>query len=108
MIPIAIALLVTAFPASAKYSEQWMTNSEITHAQSSTATARSDKSARKAPLRAAATTADDVDGWDSLSHVQLMVAVERAFNIRFATAELTGLANVGELADVIDRRRAAA
>lgn len=59
LIPIAIALLVTAFPASAKYSEQWMTNSEITHAQSSTATARSDNSARKAPLRAAATTADD-------------------------------------------------
>jgi acyl carrier protein len=50
------------------------------------------------------TTARDVDGWDSLTHIQLMVAVEKAFGIRFNTGELTGLANVGELVGLIARR----
>jgi acyl carrier protein len=50
------------------------------------------------------TTAKDVEGWDSLTHIQFMVAVERAFGIRFATGELSGLKNVGELARLIARR----
>jgi acyl carrier protein len=52
------------------------------------------------------TTARDVEGWDSLSHIQLMVSVEKAFGIRFNTGELTGLANVGELAQIIIGRAA--
>jgi acyl carrier protein len=49
------------------------------------------------------TTAKDVEGWDSLINVQLMVAIEGAFGMRFTTGEVTGLANVGELADVVAR-----
>ncbi|MGH7665043.1 MAG: acyl carrier protein [Gemmatimonadaceae bacterium] len=50
------------------------------------------------------TTARDVDGWDSLSNVELMVALESAFRIRFYTGEIANLKNVGELVDVISAR----
>ena len=50
------------------------------------------------------TTAADVEGWDSLTHVQIMVAVERAFGIRFRTGEMAALANVGELVHRIASR----
>jgi len=43
------------------------------------------------------TTADDIDGWDSLSHVNLIVAVETKFNIRFSQKELLTFKNVGDL-----------
>jgi acyl carrier protein len=49
------------------------------------------------------TTSADVPGWDSLMHVRLMLSVERAFNIRFKTAEVAGLKNVGELALLVSR-----
>ena len=52
------------------------------------------------------TTARDVERWDSLSHVDMMVMVEEAFGIRFSTREVTGLANVGALAQVIERKAA--
>jgi acyl carrier protein len=42
-------------------------------------------------------TADDIDGWDSLSHVNLIVAVETKFNIRFSQKELLTFKNVGDL-----------
>jgi acyl carrier protein len=48
-----------------------------------------------------ATTAQDVDGWDSLMHINLIVAIERDFNIRFTTREITRLRNVGDLMDLI-------
>ena len=51
-----------------------------------------------------ATTVGDVEGWDSLTHVQIIVAIERAFNIRFRTGEMAGLANVGELVARIAKR----
>jgi acyl carrier protein len=44
-----------------------------------------------------ATTAKEVEGWDSVTNVQIMVAVEQAFRFRFRTGELAGLRNVGEL-----------
>lgn len=44
-----------------------------------------------------ATTANDVDGWDSLSHVNLIVAVEANFGIRFTQKELLTFKNVGDL-----------
>ncbi len=50
------------------------------------------------------TTADDVDAWDSLSHINLVIAIEMAFNIRFALGELQALKNVGEMCDLIDKK----
>ena len=47
------------------------------------------------------TTADDVEGWDSLSHIRLIVAVEKRFNLRFPTSKVVSLRNVGEMADLI-------
>jgi acyl carrier protein len=51
-----------------------------------------------------ATVASDVDGWDSLAHVGLIVAVEKAFTVRFTTKEVKGLANVGDFIRLIERR----
>lgn len=49
-------------------------------------------------------TANDVDGWDSLSHVNLIVAVEARFNIRFSQKELLTFRNVGDLLNCIERK----
>jgi acyl carrier protein len=46
-------------------------------------------------------TADDVSDWDSLSHIRLVLAVSKAFNIKFTAAEVSRLKNVGEFADLI-------
>lgn len=51
-------------------------------------------------------TAKDVPDWDSLSHITLIVAVEQEFRIRFTTAEVAGLMNVGDLADGIRKKLA--
>jgi acyl carrier protein len=48
--------------------------------------------------------AADVPGWDSLSHVQIIVAVERAFGVRFRTGEIASMANVGELVSRVATR----
>ena len=50
------------------------------------------------------TTADDVDEWDSLSHVQLIVAIEKVFGIKFTSNEILSWKNVGELIDSIENR----
>ncbi len=50
------------------------------------------------------TTADDIDGWDSLSHMNLVVALEMKYKIRFALGELQRLKNVGQLAELIDKK----
>jgi acyl carrier protein len=50
------------------------------------------------------TTAHDVDGWDSLSHVNLILALESAFKIRFGQKELLNFKNVGDLVDSIDAK----
>lgn len=50
------------------------------------------------------TTADDVEGWDSAAHVSLIVAAEMRFGLRFRTAELESLHNVGEFAELIQSK----
>ena len=50
------------------------------------------------------TTADDIDGWDSQAHVTLVVATEMRFGIRFRTAELESLHNVGDFVHLIHNR----
>ena len=52
------------------------------------------------------TTADDVEEWDSLSHVRLMVALERRFGIKFTNSEVESLTNVGDLVKMIDAKTA--
>jgi acyl carrier protein len=48
-----------------------------------------------------ATTANDVAGWDSLTNIQLIIAIEKGFNIRFASEEILSWKNVGEVVDCI-------
>lgn len=48
-----------------------------------------------------ATTADDIEEWDSLTHIQLIVALEKHFKIKFTTSEITSYKNVGQLAEGI-------
>ena len=47
------------------------------------------------------TTANDVEEWDSLSHIQLIVAVEKAFGIRFTSSEIQSWNNIGEMVNSI-------
>jgi len=52
------------------------------------------------------TTAGMVPGWDSLSHVRIISAVEDAFGVRFKTAEIVRLQSLGELQALIERKTA--
>lgn len=49
----------------------------------------------------AETNADSIEDWDSLSHIRLVVALEKHFSIKFAFGELNNLKNVGEMLDLI-------
>jgi len=49
-------------------------------------------------------TADDVDEWDSLSHINLMLAIELEFGIEFDSSEIQDFANVGELMASIEEK----
>ncbi len=51
------------------------------------------------------TTANDVEGWDSITHVLIMVAVEKKFRVKFTAAEIQRLENVGQLAALIRSKR---
>ena len=51
-------------------------------------------------------TAQDVESWDSLHHIQLISEVERAFKIKFKLRVVMGMKSVGDLIDLIDRKTA--
>ena len=50
------------------------------------------------------TSAKDIESWDSLSHVQLVVAIEKRFGIRFNLGEVVALENVGQMVNLIKSR----
>ena len=50
------------------------------------------------------TTAADVEAWDSLMHINLVLATEREFGIRFSSTEVAQLFDVGELVDLIEAK----
>jgi acyl carrier protein len=49
-------------------------------------------------------SAKDVDGWDSITHIRLILTVEKAFKVKFSTSEVGKLANVGDLVALIKAR----
>lgn len=50
------------------------------------------------------TTAEDIEDWDSLEHINLVVAIETKFGMKFNMSEVTSMKNVGEMVDIIAER----
>ena len=50
------------------------------------------------------TVADDIEDWDSLEHINLVVAIEEEFGMKFKMREVTGMKNVGEMVEIILER----
>ena len=50
------------------------------------------------------TTADDIEDWDSIEHINLIAAVEAAVGMRFQMREVSGMKNVGEMVQIIKSR----
>jgi acyl carrier protein len=51
-----------------------------------------------------ASTAENVEGWDSFNHINIVVAVEAHFGIKIHTAEIEELRNVGELVELVEKK----
>lgn len=50
------------------------------------------------------TNSEDIEDWDSLEHINLVLAMEKDFGLKFNLKEVGELANVGEMADLIERK----
>jgi acyl carrier protein len=50
------------------------------------------------------TTSQDIEDWDSLEHINLIVAMEKTFKVKFDITEVALLKNVGEMVDLIERK----
>jgi len=50
------------------------------------------------------TTANDIEEWDSLSHIRLIVAIERKFSVKFKNSEIESLKRVGDLVTLVQAR----
>ena len=50
------------------------------------------------------TTSSDIEDWDSLEHINLIVAIENDFGIKFGMNEVTGMKNVGEMVEIINQK----
>ena len=50
------------------------------------------------------TVASDVDGWDSLTHIALLMEVEKTFKVRFKSSEVSSFSDVGQLVDKVQTR----
>ena len=53
-----------------------------------------------------ATTAQDVPGWDSLTHINLIIEIEEEFGLTFTVDDIAGLKNVGEMVAMVERKLA--
>jgi acyl carrier protein len=53
------------------------------------------------------TTAREIEEWDSLSHIQLIVAIEKHFKIKFTSMEIGGFKNVGDLVNTVQGKLSA-
>lgn len=51
------------------------------------------------------TSATDVDRWDSLAHVNILMTVERTFGVRFSLGEIKQLRNVGEMVRLVEEKK---
>ena len=51
-----------------------------------------------------ATNSDEIEDWDSLEHISLIVSMEKAFSMKFDIKEVNKLENVGEMIDLIKRK----
>lgn len=52
----------------------------------------------------AETNSDTIEDWDSLEHINLVVAIEKAFDLKFSMDEVTGMKDVGEMVEIIKER----
>ncbi len=50
------------------------------------------------------TTAKDIEGWDSLMHVRIIISIEQNYNISFSASEATSFDNVGDILDLINSK----
>jgi acyl carrier protein len=53
----------------------------------------------------ALSAAQDIDGWDSLAQIRLIISIEKIFGIKFSAIEISGLQNVGDMVQLINSKK---